>query len=93
MQRTAKAANPPIMVNISSSQLDIEHPPGNPAAQSARYAFFTANRVVDGTGILRPKFDKEFETEQNSDGDVFWPLSRSVGFDGARLGRVPINPP
>ena len=28
MQKTANAANPPIMVNISSSQLDIEHPQG-----------------------------------------------------------------
>jgi hypothetical protein len=27
MQNTAKAASPPIMVNISSSQLDIGHPP------------------------------------------------------------------
>ena len=26
MQNTAKAASPPIMVNISSSQLDIGHP-------------------------------------------------------------------
>ena len=27
MQKTAKAASPPIMVNISSSQLDIGYPP------------------------------------------------------------------
>ena len=83
MQKTATAASPPIIVNISSSQLDIEHPPRIPAAQSARYAFFTANRVVDGTGTLRPKFDKDFDTEQNSDRDVFWPLSRSVGSSAA----------
>jgi len=38
---------------------------------------------VDGTGALRPKFDKDFDTEQNSDRDVFWPLSRSVGSDRA----------
>jgi hypothetical protein len=48
---------------------------------------------VDGTGTLRPKFDKDFDTEQNSDRDAFWPLSRSMGFDGERLGRVPVNPP
>ena len=51
-------------------------PPRVPAAQSARQAFFTANRVVDGTGALRPKFDQDSDTEQNSDRDVFWPLSR-----------------
>jgi hypothetical protein len=38
---------------------------------------------VDGTGALRPKFDKDFDTEQNSDRDVFWSLSRSVGLDRA----------
>jgi len=35
MQNTAKAASPPIMVTISSSQLDIGHPT-RPAAHSAR---------------------------------------------------------
>jgi hypothetical protein len=34
---------------------------------------------VDETGALRPKFDKDFDTEQNSDRDVFWQLSRWVG--------------
>ena len=40
MQRTAKAANPPIMVNISSSQLDIEHPhiPPPPALQDRPFS-------------------------------------------------------
>jgi hypothetical protein len=37
MQRTAKTAKPPIMVNISSSQLDIEHPPyTRPVARQCR---------------------------------------------------------
>jgi hypothetical protein len=36
MQKTATAASPLIMVNISSSQLDIEQPPRFPATQSAR---------------------------------------------------------
>ena len=52
-------------------------------------AFFTANRVVDGTGALRPKFDQDSDTEQNSDRDVFWPLSRWVGNKNLRDAERP----
>src|SRR6516164_879508 len=40
MQNTAKTASPPIMVNISSSQLDIEHPhiPPPPALQDRPFS-------------------------------------------------------
>jgi hypothetical protein len=34
---------------------------------------------VDGSGALRPQFDEDFDTEQNSDRDVFWQLSGWVG--------------
>ena len=30
---------------------------------------------MDGTGTLRPKFDQDFDTKQNSDRGVFWQLS------------------
>ena len=34
---------------------------------------------MDGSGALRPQFDQDFGTEQNSDRDVFWQLSGWVG--------------
>jgi len=44
---------------------------------------------VDGSGALRPQFDKDFDTEQNSDRDVFWQLSRRVGNKNPRDAECP----